>query len=243
MNPITHTTADGQAAAVHSTLDVPDYIERHYWWAYARYWAVRVFERPWLINLILYGNYNRLRDAALAEFEGDLSGKTLKISCCYGSLTPKLAERVQASGGMLDVIDILPMQLENAARKTAGNAAVQIQRMNAAQLDFSDDTFDNVLLFFLLHEMPQDYKERAMNEALRVLKPSGKLVIVDFGKPKRWNIFFRFFWLPMLGILEPFAIPLWRHELEEVIPEQMSRLQWTKESYFGRLFQKRVGKK
>ena len=44
---------------------VPEYLERHYWWAYVRPNAVRVFERPWLVDLILWGNYRRLCDAAL----------------------------------------------------------------------------------------------------------------------------------------------------------------------------------
>src|SRR5215813_3062630 len=50
-----------------SSLPVPSYLQEIYWWAYVHPWAVRVFEREWLVNLILLGNYARLRDAALAE--------------------------------------------------------------------------------------------------------------------------------------------------------------------------------
>ena len=32
---------------------VPDYLEKTYWWAYTHPNAVRVFERQWLVNLIL----------------------------------------------------------------------------------------------------------------------------------------------------------------------------------------------
>ena len=45
---------------------VSDYLKRHYWWAYVHPNAVRVFERDWLVNLILWGNYPRLRNAASA---------------------------------------------------------------------------------------------------------------------------------------------------------------------------------
>jgi hypothetical protein len=35
---------------------VPDYLSRHYWWAYVHPQAVRLFERDWLVNLILWGS-------------------------------------------------------------------------------------------------------------------------------------------------------------------------------------------
>ncbi len=227
---------------VENGLAIPDYLERTYWWAYVRPWAVRIFDRSWLIDLILYGNYIRLRDAALSELEDDLKGRTLQISCCYGSLVPELAKHAMQAQGRLDVVDILPVQIENARRKTEGNSAIHLERMNAAALAFPSSLFDNVLLYFLLHEMPQAWRERAVDEALRVLKPGGKIVIVDFGSPKRWNPF-RYLWLPFLGILEPFAIPLWRHELKDILPAQMGPYAWKKESYFGGLFQRLVGRK
>ena len=221
---------------------IPEYLEKYYWWAYVRPWAVRLFERQWLIYLILYGNYVKLRDVALAEFEGNLSGRTLQISCCYGSLIPHIASRVAREGGRFDVVDILPVQLENARRKTAENKSVFFQQMNATALSFPDHSFDTVLLFFLLHEMPQEWRERAMIEAQRVLKPNSKLVIVDFGVPEKWNPF-RYLWLPLLGILDPFAIPMWHRELKEILPVQMGNRAWKKESYFGGLFQKLVSTK
>ncbi len=224
-------------------MEVPAYLERHYWWAYARPWSVRLFERPWLINLILYGNYEKLRDVTLAELADNLAGKTLKISCCYGSLTPDLEKRARTVGGELDLIDILPVQLENAQRQMGEGSIARLTQMDATKLDFPNESFDTVLLFFLMHELPQEYRERAMAEALRVLKRGGKIVVTDFGVPKRWNIFFRFIWLPMLGILEPFAIAMWRRELTNLLPAQMGALTWRKESYFGGLFQKLVALK
>ena len=43
------------------TAEIPEYLERVYWWTYVRPWAVRFFERQWLVNAILLGNYVRLR--------------------------------------------------------------------------------------------------------------------------------------------------------------------------------------
>ena len=233
MNDVSNMTDEREP----ERLAIPDYLERYYWWAYTRAWAVRFWDRPWLINLILYGYYDRLRDAALEELSDSYAGRILKISCCYGTLSSELGARVARAGGNLTIVDILPAQLENARRKTAGNAAVRVERMNASTLDFPDSSFDTVLLFFLLHEMPQDWRERTMVEAFRVLCPGGKLVIVDFGKPAWWHPF-SYGYLQLLGTLEPFAIPMWRRELAEILPSAMNGRAWEKVSYFGGLFQK-----
>jgi hypothetical protein len=49
---------------VPAEMAVPDYLERVYWWAYVHPNAVRLFERQWLVNLILWGNFARPREIA-----------------------------------------------------------------------------------------------------------------------------------------------------------------------------------
>src|SRR5689334_12368201 len=90
---------------------VPHYLTTHYWWAYVHPNAVKLFERQWLVNLILWGNYRRLRDAALADLGKGLSGSTLQVACVYGDLTARLSTDVTAASGNLDVVDVLPVQL------------------------------------------------------------------------------------------------------------------------------------
>jgi len=46
-------------------ISIPDYLRETYWWAYVHPVTVQLFERQWLVNLILWGNFARLRDAAL----------------------------------------------------------------------------------------------------------------------------------------------------------------------------------
>src|ERR1043166_2587512 len=75
---------------------VPHYLTAHYWWAYVHPNAVKVFERQWLVNLILWGNYRRLRDAALAELGDELPGKSLQVACVYGDLPDRPRERSAA---------------------------------------------------------------------------------------------------------------------------------------------------
>ena len=62
---------------------IPHYLRQVYWWAYVHPRAVRLFERDWLVNLILFGNYARLRDAALGEMGATVTGRTLQVACVY----------------------------------------------------------------------------------------------------------------------------------------------------------------
>ena len=76
---------------------IPQYLHDTYWWAYVHPNAVRLFERQWLVNLILWGNFARLRDATLAELGGELAGRTLQVACVYGDFTPRLAAFTSSS--------------------------------------------------------------------------------------------------------------------------------------------------
>src|SRR5512145_1233844 len=102
---------------------IPEYLRRNYWWAYLHPSAVFLFERQWLVNIILCGNFAQLRDAVLEEFGPTICGRTLQVACVYGDFSARLAERV-APGSCLDVVDVLPIQLQNLRRKLTAAAPV-----------------------------------------------------------------------------------------------------------------------
>ena len=226
-------------ATVGTDAGVPHYLTRHYWWAYVHPWAVKVFEREWLINLILWGNYARLRDAALDEFAAVASGRTLQVACVYGDLTCRLADRVTSGGGTLDVVDVLPVQLANLRRKLPAGVPVRLLRMDSTDLAMPDGRYDQALVFFLLHEQPSRERERTLAEVLRVVRPGGTIVIVDYARPRWWHPL-RYLWRPLLARLEPFALDLWRREIAEWLPAACLLRDLRRRSYFGGLYQKVV---
>ncbi|HSJ95806.1 MAG TPA: rhodoquinone biosynthesis methyltransferase RquA, partial [Myxococcota bacterium] len=195
---------------------VPRYLQETYWWAYVHPSAVRLFERQWLVNLILWGNFARLRDAALDALGPTLPGRTLQVACVYGDFTPRMAARL-ADGGSVDVVDVLPIQLANLDRKLGGDARVRLLQRDACDLRFDDGAYDRVALFFLLHEMPLEVRRRTLSEALRVLKPGGEVVIVDYHRPAWWHPL-RPLMSWILRRFEPFAHDLWSHEVSEWLP-------------------------
>ena len=224
-----------------ATVDTPDYLTKYYWWAYLHPRALWFWDRPWLVNLILFGYYRCLSNEAFKEFVGDLSGRTLQISVPYGDFTPRLAAHIARAGGALDLIDVVPAQLQNVGRKIAAAdaAAVRFIQMDSSALVFSPEAYDRAVLYFLLHEEPQEIREKTVREALRVLKPGGTLVVLDYGKLSVWHPL-RYLLLPILGTIEPFAVALWNRELWELLPSQLSAERCRKTSYFWGLYQKIV---
>jgi ubiquinone/menaquinone biosynthesis C-methylase UbiE len=221
---------------VDGVREIPRYLTDHYWWAYVHPRAIWVFERQWLVGLILWGNYRRLRDVALDALGSVLPGRTLQVASAYGDFTPALVERAEAGRGEIDVIDVLPLQLDNLKHKLSPDAPVRLTRMDSAALDFASASFDRAVLFFLLHEMPDQWRRRTLAETLRVVRPGGRVVIVEYAQPSRWNPL-RYIFAPVLNTLEPFALDLWRHDIREFLPKGAKIGGFVRRRFFGGLYQ------
>jgi ubiquinone/menaquinone biosynthesis C-methylase UbiE len=214
---------------------VPAYLQTHYWWAYIHPLGVRFFERQWLVNLILWGNYARLSDAASTALGEALPGSTLQVACVYGDLTSRIARRAAAAGGMLDVVDVLPVQLRNLRDKLSAKTPVRLIAMDSTRLELPTGAYDRALVFFLLHEQPASVRQQTLREIFRVVKPGGKVVIVDYARPYWWNPL-RYLWRPVLAILEPFALDLWRDDVGAWAPPS-NGTQMKSRRLFGGLYQ------
>ncbi|MBI5259885.1 MAG: methyltransferase domain-containing protein [Burkholderiales bacterium] len=238
--PLAIAAADAATSRDRSahSLPIPRYLEQVYWWAYVHPNAVNVFEREWLVNAILFNNYGKLRDAALAELGEVVHGRTLQVACVYGNLTPKLQQRL-APDASLEVVDILPIQLQNLGKKLPHLERVTLTQGDSSSLAAADASLDQVLLFFLLHEQPEHVRRATLAEAMRVVKPGGKVVIVDYHRPVAWHPM-----RPLMRLvfrkLEPYAMDLWRNEVRDFLSADHQPASLTKQTYFGGLYQKLV---
>ena len=217
-------------------VGIPRYLRQVYWWAYVHPRAVRLFERDWLVNLILFGNYPQLRNAALADLGATVTGRTLQVACVYGNLTRKLYERLGVDAH-LDVVDILPIQLKNLGRKLPPDERVALVHGDSSLLACPDASYDQVLLFFLLHEQPRHVRSSTLAEAVRVVRPGGKIIVVDYHRPVPWHPL-RPLMRAVFRRLEPFAMDLWTHQITEFMPDAPQLASCSKETYFGGLYQK-----
>jgi len=214
----------------------PAYLLKYYWWAYVHPNALKFFDRQWMVELILWGNYGKLRDVALDALGDALPGRTLQVAAAYGDLTPLLANRVAKGGGALDVIDVLPIQLANVRAKLDSTAPVKTSLMDSSALDFEDGAFDRAVVFFLMHEQPEDIRCKTIAETFRVVRPGGRIVIVDYARPAWWNPY-RYLFRPVLALLEPFALDMWRHEVADFLPKDDAGRGRKRRSFFGGLYQ------
>jgi ubiquinone/menaquinone biosynthesis C-methylase UbiE len=212
---------------------VPAYLKDVYHWAYLSSLGRAIFDHPLMVHAILWGNMRRLTRAVLDELRpGD---RVLQPACVYGNFSFHLS-RYLGERGRLTVSDVAAVQVDNAARKLADRANVEFCTTDAVEPP--SGPFDRVVCFFLLHEVPDDYKHRIAEALLGVLDQGGELVFVDYHRPGAWHPL-----RPVMSLvfdrLEPFAKTLWQREIESFLPE-LRRLNYRKETYFGGLYQKVV---
>jgi ubiquinone/menaquinone biosynthesis C-methylase UbiE len=104
----------------------------------------------------------------------------LDVGCGTGTQAIAAWRRTQP-GGTVVGIDISEKMLA-AARRKARRAGVDIpfQRADASELPFEEGSFDAVTITTALHMVPEDRRRLCLREAARVLRPGGRLSLIDY---------------------------------------------------------------
>lgn len=128
----------------------------------------------------------------------DLAGGT-------GDLTEQLIKKVGKNGHVI-LSDINAAMLKEGRSRLINSGAsnkMNIIQLDAQKLPFNDSIFDSVMIAFGLRNVTD--KEAALSSMYRVLKPGGKVMILEFSKPneliKPAYDFYSFNVLPTLGKL------------------------------------------
>jgi ubiquinone/menaquinone biosynthesis C-methylase UbiE len=101
------------------------------------------------------------------------------VGCGTGTLAIALA----AAGAETIGIDGDPEVLALAHAK-AGADAVQWRKGTATALPLPGASAERVVMSLLLHHLDADAKRTALAEAVRVLRPGGRLHVADWGRPR-----------------------------------------------------------
>jgi len=111
-------------------------------------------------------------------FDLVLAGRGVLDALDAGCGTGFLAFELAARGHRVTGVDFAPAMLAEARRKAAARgASVRFEEADAEQLPFAAGTFDFAISRHLLWTL--QHPEAAIDEWIRVLRPGGRLVVVD----------------------------------------------------------------
>ncbi|SCA57011.1 Methyltransferase [Candidatus Terasakiella magnetica] len=216
-----------------SSVSLPDYLRETYSWAYLNPKTVPILSSAPVVSAILWGNAGRLIKRATMEIE---EGQTvLQAAAVYGSFSTHLAQAV-GGAGHLDVIDVAPIQIETVQKRIENYPQAHAYLGDASLIQAK--SYDTVVCFFLLHEVPESVKGKIVKALLASVKKGGKVVFVDYHKPADLHPL-KPIMSKVFDYLEPFAKGLWEKEIQ-AYGEASLNVKWSKETLFGGLYQKVV---
>lgn len=145
----------------------------------------RVAARYDLLNsLMSAGLHHRWRERA-ADVAGLVPGDSaLDVCCGTGDLSLELSRRVSPDGHVVGCDFSEPM-LDLAREKTSarGVAGLRFEWADALALPYDAGRFDAVTVGFGVRNFAD--RERGLREMVRVLRPGGRLVVLEFTRPQR----------------------------------------------------------
>ena len=144
------------------------------------HWA---HQYDFLVKLLMFGREKGFREETIRQAAIPDNATVLDVGCGTGTLA--LMAKVQVGErGKVYGIDAAPEMIEVAQEKaTRQRCDVDFRQGVIEALPFEDDMFDVVLSSMMIHHLPDDLKRRGLAEVYRVLKPGGRLLIVDMQRP------------------------------------------------------------
>ena len=144
------------------------------------HWAARYDLLVWLLT---HGRARAFRER-LVNLAHLASGESvLDVGCGTGSLA--IAAKGRVGAGAVFGIDPSPAMIARATSKAA-KAGIDVCFRNgvAEALPFPDAQFDVVLSTLMLHHLPHKLRQQCAGEIRRVLKPQGRVLVVDFAQAR-----------------------------------------------------------
>lgn len=126
------------------------------------------------------------RRAAIREVASQRPQKILDVATGTGDLALAASEATEAQIIGVDIAEgMLDIGREKIARRNL-SPSIQLQFGDSEHLPFSGDSFDVVMCAYGVRNFER--LTNGLQEMLRVLRPGGKLVILEFSKPTRFPI-------------------------------------------------------
>jgi demethylmenaquinone methyltransferase/2-methoxy-6-polyprenyl-1,4-benzoquinol methylase/phosphoethanolamine N-methyltransferase len=147
--------------------------------------GIVIHHMAWVYDLGCYlvGMGSRFRRKTLQFAQLQPGEHVLDVGCGSGVLTRLAAERVGNDGEVIGIDPSAEMiqVAKHKAAKVQSKAHFQLGVIES--LPFEDERFDIVLSSMMLHHLPPELKVAGLREIFQVLKPGGRLMVVDIDKP------------------------------------------------------------
>jgi 2-octaprenyl-6-methoxy-1,4-benzoquinone methylase (EC 2.1.1.-)/demethylmenaquinone methyltransferase (EC 2.1.1.-) len=175
-----------------------------------------------LMNDLMSGGIHRVWKKFTIELSGVRTGNTvLDIAGGTGDLTAKFA-RIVGPEGKVVLADINDSMLKVGRDKLTDKGIVgnvQYTQADAQYLPFPDNSFDCITIAFGLRNVTD--KDLALAAMLRVLKPGGRLLVLEFSKPQNKLLekaydTYSFRLLPLMGKLVTSDAESYRYLAESI---------------------------
>ena len=143
-----------------------------------------------LLNSLLSGGMHKVWEKRLIKsLPGWSEAACLDLCTGTGALVPRLAKRFHRVLG----VDISEQMLARARQRFAHLQNVEWQEGDAQALGLEDASFDLVTVAYGVRNWPDP--ERGLREVARVLRPGGKVGVLEFGQPRNalWGAVFRMY--------------------------------------------------
>ena len=213
----------------YSPYALPEYLVRSYWWAYLSPLGAKFFDQDFIVNRILWGNYQVIAKETIDIIASKPEQKVAGISCAYGHFFPDLVNSPQIA--QLYLFDIAPIQINLMRKKIKPekiNDKCQFFLSDAQNIALISKSVDTSVLFFLLHELPSEVRTRVLKQAIRITKNKGRLIIVDYAPYKQQHVFHKNrLFRNIFQKMEPYLANFWRCDLLAEINEQAELQQRT----------------
>lgn len=161
----------------------------------------RVYDR--MNSVMTAGMHHRWRARAADLAQLQPGARALDVACGTGDLALELAGRV-GPGGEVVACDFSEQMLALARTKVADTPTIRVEWANALELPYRDDEFAAATVGFGVRNFAD--LERGLSELARVVRPGGRVVILEMTTPTRppLSTFFAVWFdrvVPLLGRL------------------------------------------
>ncbi len=138
----------------------------------------------WLAAAHSLGANARVHERTL-DVAGVATGEDVLDVCCGTGTLALAAKRRVGPAGSTHGVDASEEMIARARAKSArADLPVTFDVAAAQALPFRDASFDVAACTLALHHLPEAARRRALEEMSRVVKPGGRIVIVEFGRAR-----------------------------------------------------------